>query len=152
MVGALSVRLAEAGDRVAFEALWAGWQAHMGGNVPPGVTARSFTRMITPGSGLMLFMGFEGATAVGFGAVSRTPFAWTGEDILFLQDLFVTPAARGRGVGAALLKAIFAHGDAVGAQQVFWMADDDDLELQTFYARHAIRTPYHRYMRRPWPW
>jgi len=32
------------------------------------------------------------------------------------------------------------------------MVDETDERLQRFYQRHAIRTPYVRYMRTPWPW
>jgi hypothetical protein len=32
------------------------------------------------------------------------------------------------------------------------MVDEDDERLQAFYERHSIRTPYLRYMRKPWPW
>ncbi len=79
-------------------------------------------------------------------------FAWTGGLILFLQDLFVGEAARGQGAGEALLKAIYDLADRIGASQVFWMVDEDDERLQGFYARHSIRTPYQRYMRKAWPW
>jgi GNAT superfamily N-acetyltransferase len=116
------------------------------------VTETTWNRIVTPESGLWSLMAFDGGEALGIAVVSRTPFAWTGEDILFLQDLFVARKARGRGVGAALLKGVYAHGDSVGASQVFWMVDEDDPELQSFYARHGVRTPYHRYMRRGWPW
>jgi GNAT superfamily N-acetyltransferase len=152
MAGALSIRLAEDRDRAAFETLWAGWQMHMGGRVPPEVTALSWRKIVTPGSGLEALLAFANEEAAGFGIVSRTPFAWTGEDILYLQDLFVAGHMRGRGVGAALLKAIYAHADAAGASQVFWMVDDGDPGLEAFYDRHALRTPYRRYTRWPWPW
>lgn len=152
MAGALTFRLAEAADRAAFENLWASWQAHMGGSVPPDVTARSWDKMVAEGSGLQALLAFGDDEPLGFGIISRAPFAWTGEDVLYLQDLFVIPHARGRGVGGALLKAIYAHADVVGAPQVFWMVDEDDPELHDFYGRHATRTPYRRYMRLPWPW
>ena len=90
--------------------------------------------------------------AVGFATISFAPFAWTGSDIAFLQDLFVGEAARGQGAGEVLLKAVYAEADAQGATQVFWMVDETDEKLQRFYARNAIRTPYLRYMREPWPW
>lgn len=108
--------------------------------------------MVAPGSGLDTLLAFEGEAALGFANVSLTPFAWTAEHILFLQDLYVQPEARGKGVGTALLKGVYNHADAVKASQVFWMVDEDDPELQAFYARHAVRTPYLRYMRRSWPW
>ena len=152
MAGELNIQLAADADRAAFDRLWAGWQVHMGGQVPPHVTEKSWSMMVTPGSGLEALLAFDGTQALGFGIVSRTPFAWTGEDILYLQDLFVLPQARGRGVGGALIRGIYAHADASGASQVFWMVDEDDPELQGFYARHARRTPYHRYMRLAWPW
>ncbi|WP_373504301.1 GNAT family N-acetyltransferase [Aestuariivirga sp.] len=152
MAGELSVRLATEADRVAWSALWQNWQRHMGGQVPADVTMRSWTNMVTPASGIECLLAFDGDAALGFGIVSRTFFAWTGEDILYLQDLFVMPDARGRGAGSALVEGIFAHADAVNASQVFWMVDTDDPGLQGFYDRRATRSPYLRYLRRPWSW
>ena len=140
-------------DRADWVRLWQAWQDHMSGAVPPSVTAMSWDFMMREESGLTAFIARgAGGEAIGFANVSSTPFAWTGGPILFLQDLFVSEAARGDGVGEALLKAVYAYADELGANQVFWMVDEDDPQLQGFYARHGIRTPYLRYMRRPWPW
>jgi GNAT superfamily N-acetyltransferase len=152
MAGKLTVRLATSGDRDAWEPLWRAWQDHMGGSVPPEVTARSWQRMTTEASGICCMMAFDGSAAVGFAILSRSFFAWTGEDILYLQDLFVSPEARGKGIGAALIEAIYAHADATGAPQVFWMVDEDDAALRRFYDRTAKRSPYLRYLRLGWPW
>ena len=146
------IRLAGERDREAWESLWRAWQSHMSGTVPDEATERSWRQMMAQDGRLSSLLAFDGDEALGFAVVSRTPFAWTGEDILFLQDFFVSPHVRGRGIGTALLKAVYAHADAVKASQVFWMVDDDDPELQAFYARHSVRTLYHRYMRRGWPW
>jgi GNAT superfamily N-acetyltransferase len=149
---ALTVRLAEPRDEEQWLALWHGWQAHMGGRVPAEISAKSWQRIVEPGSDVSVLMAFDGETALGFCLLSRTYFAWTGEDILFLQDFFVDERARGLGTGTALLEAVFAYADTIGAPQVFWMVDEDDPELQGFYQKRAVRTPYHRYMRLPWPW
>lgn len=152
MAGALSVRPAAAGDREGWKRLWNAWQSHMEGRVPDAAIERSWQKLTTPGSGLTCLMIFDDGEPLGFAMLSVTFFAWTGENILYLQDLFVTPEARGRGIGAALLQGVYAHADAVKAPQVFWMVDEVDAELQAFYARHAVRSPYVRYMRRDWPW
>jgi GNAT superfamily N-acetyltransferase len=152
VAGALTIRRAAAGDEQAWSDLWAKWQSHMSGMVPEGATARAWAQITTPGSGLFALLACSNTEARGFANVSVTPFAWTGGPILFLQDLYVAPAARGTGVGRSLLQAVYDEADAMGAAQVFWMVDELDSDLQAFYARHGIRTPYLRYMRRPWLW
>jgi GNAT superfamily N-acetyltransferase len=140
-------------DEADWRRLWGEWQAHMKGGVPDRVTAEAWAAAMDGGRGLHILMGRDAAgKAVGFANVSETVFAWTGGPILFLQDLFVGEAARGQGAGEALLKATYDLADRIGASQVFWMVDEDDERLQGFYGRHAIRTPYLRYMRKPWPW
>jgi GNAT superfamily N-acetyltransferase len=147
------VRPLSAEDRPAWERLWSEWQSHMHGAVPHAATEKTWGYLCDEASGLYALMahGDDGA-ALGFAHVSLTPFAWTGSPILFLQDLFVTASARGGGAGEALLRGVYALADELDAAQVFWMVDEADARLQSFYARHAVRTPYLRYMRHGWPW
>ena len=141
------------GDEADWRRLWAEWQAHMKGAVPERATADAWAAAMNEGSGLHILIARDVAgRALGFANVSETMFAWTGGPILFLQDLFVMESARGQGAGEALLKAIYDLADAIGASQVFWMVNEGDDRLQGFYTRHAIRTPYLRYMRKAWPW
>jgi GNAT superfamily N-acetyltransferase len=153
MAGALTVARATTADRADWERLWQAWQDYMKGAVPAGVTAASWELMMCEGSGLTaLIARTADGEAIGFANVSTTPFAWIGGPTLFLQDLFVLEEARGAGAGEALLQGVYRLADELGAGQVFWMVDEDDQRLQGFYGRHGIRTPYLRYMRRPWPW
>ena len=152
MAGQLNIRKAAAADRAAFDALWLAWQRHMGGQVPADATERSWQRIVAGEPGLSCLMAFADDEALGFAMVSRTFFAWTGSDILYLQDLFVSPGARGRRIGEALLQAVYGHADDTGATQVFWIADRHDQKLQAYYDRHALATPYVRYVRSKWPW
>jgi GNAT superfamily N-acetyltransferase len=140
-------------DRADWERLWQAWQDHMEGDVPRNVTGKTWDMMMRPESGLYALLArAPDGEALGFANVSATPFAWTGGPILFLQDLYVVEPARGSGTGEALLKGVYDLADELGANQVFWMVDEDDARLQGFYARHGIRTPYLRYMRNDWPW
>jgi GNAT superfamily N-acetyltransferase len=140
-------------DKDAWLGLWQLWQRHMKGAVPADVTERTWQRAQEKGGGPVILLAFTPESeAVGFATVSLTPFAWTGSDIAFLQDLFVIDRARGQGAGEALLRAVYRHADEAGATQVFWMVDETDERLQRFYERNSIRTSYLRYMRAPWPW
>ncbi len=133
--------------------LWHEWQRHMHGDVPQDVSAAAWSSFLDAGIQLECLVA-EGPDAqlLGFATVSFTPFAWTASPIAFLQDLFVSGKSRGKGVGSLLLRGVYDLADQAGARQVLWMVDETDTELQSFYARHAMRTPYLRYMRSPWPW
>jgi GNAT superfamily N-acetyltransferase len=149
----IEVTRARTQDKDAWVGLWHLWQRHMRGAVPAHVTERTWQRAQEPNGDLLILLAFTNAgEAIGFATMSFTPFAWTGTDIAYLQDLFIRDSARGTGAGQALLQAIYRMADGRGASQVFWMVDATDERLQRFYEQHAIRTPYLRYMRKPWPW
>lgn len=149
----IRVAQVQAADKADWLRLWEEWQRHMSGAVPVEVSERSWQLALDPARKLVILIArLREGEAVGFAIVSFAPFAWTGSDIAFLQDLFVSEKARGHGAGEALLKAVYAEADERGANQVFWMVAESDDRLQRFYARNAIRTPYLRYMREAWPW
>ena len=149
----IRVTRAMAEDKADWIRLWGDWQRHMKGTVPVEVTEGSWRLALDPQSRLTILLARRSdGEALGFATVSFAPFAWTGADVAFLQDLFVSESARGQGAGEALLKAIYADADARGVAQVYWMVDETDEKLQRFYERNAIRTPYLRFMRAPWPW
>lgn len=152
-VNDMTVARAGAGDKDDWLRLWALWQQHMSGHVPPEVTERTWRLAQEPGSRLAILIARAASgEAIGFATLSFAPFAWTGSEVTFLQDLFVNAEWRGKGAGEKLLQAVYAEADAQGASQVYWMVDEDDARLQGFYEKHAIRTPYLRYMRSLWPW
>jgi len=53
--------------------------------------------------------------------------------IFILNDLFVAPQARQRGVGSALLRAAADHGRAAGAARLTLSTELDNLAAQRVY-------------------
>jgi len=58
---------------------------------------------------------------------------WTGWRGLYLEDLYVTPEARGSGVGKALLKRLAQIAVARGCQRFEWAVLDWNTPAQDFY-------------------
>jgi len=58
---------------------------------------------------------------------------WTGWRGLYLEDLYVTPEARGAGVGKALLKHLAALAVARGCTRFEWAVLDWNTPAQEFY-------------------
>lgn len=63
----------------------------------------------------------------------------------FLDDLFVDPAARGTGAGAALIAGVEAAGRARGWSVIRWITAADNTTAQALYDRVAKRTPWVTY-------
>ena len=56
-----------------------------------------------------------------------------------LEDIFVEDAARGRGVGAALLDHAMARAGARGASVLVLSTNEQNQQAQRFYAAHGFR-------------
>ena len=78
----------------------------------------------------------EDATgALGFALFFHNFSTWAGRRGIYLEDLYVTPEARGRGVGGALLRHIAALAVARGCARFEWSVLDWNAEAIAFYRR-----------------
>lgn len=59
--------------------------------------------------------------------------------ILVMNDLFVEPAWRGRGLGAALLAGSQAYARDAGYRRLDWVTAQDNVAVQRFYDRLGAR-------------
>lgn len=77
---------------------------------------------------------------VGFAAYFFNYSTWLGRHGIYLEDLFVDPAARGTGAGIALLRGIAKIAVAKGCRRVDWQVLDWNQPAIDFYrsigARH----------------
>lgn len=72
---------------------------------------------------------------------------WRVENVVYLQDLFVDQAARGRGVGRGLIESVYAAADAEGAPSVYWLTQDFNATARQLYDRIGVATPFIKYAR-----
>lgn len=59
---------------------------------------------------------------------------WKGKT-LYLEDLIITQAARGRGVGQRLMQALAEAGVGAGARKMKWQVAEDNAAAVRFYER-----------------
>lgn len=70
--------------------------------------------------------------------IAVLPFTWTlehGGPVAWLDELYVTPPMRGRGIGGALLEHALAHARASGFLAVDLEIDADHTRAARLYAR-----------------
>jgi GNAT superfamily N-acetyltransferase len=66
----------------------------------------------------------------------------------YLQDLFTSSAARGRGVGRALIEAVYARAQAAGSPRVSWQTHETNATAMRLYDQVADRSGFLVYSKR----
>jgi GNAT superfamily N-acetyltransferase len=60
--------------------------------------------------------------------------------VCYLQDLFTDPALRGKGVGKALIEAVYAKAREAGSPRVYWHTHETNktaMRLYDYVAKHS---------------
>lgn len=80
----------------------------------------------------------QDSRVLGFASTVRRLHLWTGGDVLALDDLYVRPGHRGKGLGGRLMAAVARLADKDGLL-VQWGVRLDNHAGQRFYARLGAR-------------
>ena len=101
--------------------------------------------LMEPAHELEGYVALAGGAPVGLAHVRRMPSPVRGEDVGFLDDLFVDPEARGERVGEALLEFLAALAAERGWPVIRWITGDDNYRARTLYDRVARKTSWNLY-------
>lgn len=144
----LIIRDLRAEDQAEWRKLWTGYLEFYESSVSVEVYQTYFQRLMGDDPwdyhGLVAEKdgGLIGLTHYGF-----QRHGWKIENVVYLQDLFVTDAARGTGAGRALIEAVYARADAAGCPDVYWMTQEFNATARQLYDRLAKKTPFIKYQR-----
>jgi GNAT superfamily N-acetyltransferase len=75
---------------------------------------------------------------VGFAHYIFRPTTWDPNDFCYLEDLFVVPVVRGKGVGYALIKELENIAVSKGSKRLYWTTAPDNSTARKLYDRVAI--------------
>ncbi len=145
----MEIRLIERRDEADWRRLWTAYLDFYQGAVTEEVYRTSFDRLISGDT-----REFQGRLAVIDGEpIGLVHFlfhrhGWKVEDVVYLQDLFVTAQARGSGAGRALIQAVYDAADAAGCPSVYWLTQDFNTNARKLYDQVADVTPFIKYQRR----
>ena len=70
---------------------------------------------------------------------------WTVGNYCYLQDLFVDPSLRGRGVGRQLIEHVYAQAQAAGCSRVWWLTHETNRDAMYLYDQVAERSGFVQY-------
>lgn len=142
-----AIRALRSADRAQWESLWNGYLRFYRQHLPAEVTHATFARLLDERTAPHGLVAEDDGRLVGFVHYLFHPSTWALRDVCYLEDLFVDPAARGGGVGRALINAVYAAADRAQAASVYWMTQEFNAEGRALYDTLAHRTSFIRYQR-----
>jgi GNAT superfamily N-acetyltransferase len=146
MPGEVSVRFVTRRDYEQWLSLWDGYNAFYGRSgstaLSPQITAMTWARLFhadEPVHGLVAERAGEllGLTHYLF---HRSTTAI--EPVCYLQDLFTGIAARGKGVGRALINGVYEQARLAGSPRVYWQTHETNLTAMQLYDKVAERSGF----------
>lgn len=142
------IRPLQRSDESSWRRLWTGYLAFYKTSVPEAVYASTFERLLGDNDQDFhcLIAEHDGAP-VGLVHYLFHRHCWRIENVCYLQDLYADPAVRGKGVGRALIEAVYAAADTAGAPSVYWMTQDDNHAGRQLYDRVGKLTNFIKYQR-----
>jgi GNAT superfamily N-acetyltransferase len=145
---AVTIRAMQGGDEADWRALWKGYLTHYEAALPEAVTATTFARLLSDDPAEMRGMlALMDGRVVGLVHHVAHRTCWKVENVCYLQDLFTLPEARGKGVGRALIEAVYARADRAGTPAVYWLTQAFNTTARRLYDRVGVLTPSIEYDR-----
>jgi GNAT superfamily N-acetyltransferase len=132
-------------DRAGWDRLYAAYAEFYRAEQTPAMRDRVWGWLHDPAHGTEGLVAEAGGALVGlahFRPYARALAASTGG---FLDDLFVTPEARGTGVAEALIRAVAEEGRRRGWTVLRWITAEDNARARRLYDRLAKATPWVTY-------
>lgn len=143
----ITLRPIEADDRVDWQRLWQAYLAFYETSLPPQVYDATFARLTGDDPDMHGLLALVDGRPAGLVHYLFHAHCWRPEGVTYLQDLYADPDMRGRGLGRALIEAVYARADAAGRPAVYWMTQDFNATARQLYDRVGRLSPFIKYTR-----
>ncbi len=140
------IRSALPSDEAAWRELWQGYCDFYEAALPREVTDRTWRRILDPESAVMCVVAEVDGRVVGFANCVVHENTWETQAICYLEDLYVSPQARGLGIGRALLEWLRNAMRAEGWARLYWMTRRDNVQARRLYDQFAEADDFVRYV------
>jgi GNAT superfamily N-acetyltransferase len=130
-------RLATADDADEVAQLLHDFNSEFGTPSPGGDVLAARLRVLLAGDATIAIIAGTPA-AVGMALVTLRPNVWYAGQVALLDELYVVPHMRGRGIGSAIIDRLMSTSRARGVDLIEINVDEDDVDAQRFYERHGF--------------
>jgi ribosomal protein S18 acetylase RimI-like enzyme len=142
------IRPLQAADRERWHELWRGYLQFYKYDLPADLTDLTWRRLLDPAHPFQGLAALDGERIAGIVHFHVHASTWARVGYCYLEDLFVDPACRGKGLGRTLIEAVYRAADEQGIERVYWHTENTNERAQQLYRQVAELTPFVQYRRR----
>ena len=140
-----TVRLLESGDHADWARLWDAYLTFYKTDLPDSIRRTAWERLMDPEEPVIGFIAHRDGKAVGIGNVIIHCSLWRLNPIPYLQDLYTDESVRGRGVGRAVIQAIYDYAREHEMEEVYWITHESNTRAQRLYDSIGSKTGFIQY-------
>ncbi|MFL6618781.1 MAG: GNAT family N-acetyltransferase [Povalibacter sp.] len=137
----LRVRPVEHADFPGWLHLWDGYNAFYGRvnetALPLAITQTTWNRFLDPAEQVFGLVAEVDGEIAGLAHYLFHRSTNRIELTCYLQDLFTAPTLRGRGIGRALIEAVYDRASAAGIRRVYWHTQSSNADARVLYDKVA---------------
>jgi GNAT superfamily N-acetyltransferase len=147
----VAIRAVRRDDFSAWRQLWDGYNAFYGRAgataLPAEVTQMTWERFFVDAEPVYALVADRSGTLLGVTHFLYHRSTIMVSPICYLQDLFTAEAARGHGIGRALIQAVCERAKSAGATRVYWQTHETNTVAMRLYDKVAEKSGFIVYRR-----
>lgn len=142
----MNIRPIEAGDEAAWRELWKGYCRFYEVSLDPTVEDFTWKRLMDGASPVNAIVAEDGGEVVGICNYILHENTWELTPVCYLEDLFVRPEIRAKGVGKAMIDWLVAEMKTHNWSRIYWNTKENNYRARGLYDKYNPRDPFVRYV------
>ncbi len=144
----LTIRRLLRDDFDSWESLWQAYLRFYRADLSDEFTRNTFDRLVDDTDGYLVGLVAQGEQGlVGLAHLVFHASTWSSASYCYLEDLFVSPAARGTSVAKALFAATYEEADRCSAARTYWQTQQYNGPARSLYDQVGRLTSFIVYQR-----
>jgi GNAT superfamily N-acetyltransferase len=129
-------------DRAQWAPLWAGYNTFYERTIPAPITDTTWGRFFDAYEPVNALVAEESGKLIGLVHYIFHRNTTMISPTCYLQDLFTAKEARGKGVGRALIEAVYAKAKEAGCPRVYWQTQETNKTAQFLYDKVSKKSGF----------
>jgi GNAT superfamily N-acetyltransferase len=141
----VTIRDARPEDEVAWRRLWDGYLSFYKVDLTPDITDATWARLMDADSPVNVRVAEMDGKLAGFAIHLAHPSTWVRDLDCYLEDLYLDPTYRGKGIGRALLDDLVDLCKKNGWARLYWHTDEGNVKARKLYDSYVKPDGHVRY-------